>query len=119
MENDVVVAFNGAKVEAAAATEHDSRGPPQKTVTLTIVRNGQRKDVKVMLGSWNVMSHARAFSAANNAFPPPPPHAYPPDVEIPSFTLLSARHGLVVESLSPQLADFFGVSRGTACWCAR
>lgn len=113
MENDVVIAFDGAKVDGPQQLQNMIHvAAPQKTVVLTIVRNGQHKDVKVVLGSWNVMSNARAFSAANNAFPPPPPHAYPPDVEIPSFTLLSARHGLVVESLSPQLADFFGVSRG-------
>ncbi len=33
-------------------------------------------------------------------------------MEVPSFTLLSERHGLVVESLSPQLSDFFGVAAG-------
>jgi ElaB/YqjD/DUF883 family membrane-anchored ribosome-binding protein len=31
---------------------------------------------------------------------------------MPAFTVLSTRHGLVVESLSPQLSDFFGVARG-------
>jgi serine protease Do len=113
LENDVVIAFDGAKVDGPAQLQSMIHvAPPQKTVVLTIVRNGQRKDVKVVLGSWNVMSHARNFNAATNSLPPLPPRAYPPDMEIPSFTLLSARHGLVVESLSPQLADFFGVSRG-------
>ncbi|MGA2687286.1 MAG: PDZ domain-containing protein [Candidatus Korobacteraceae bacterium] len=112
MENDVVVAFDGSKVDGPEQLQgliHAS--PPQKTITLTIVRNGQRKDLKVTLGTWNVMSHARAMPAIVLGNPPPP-HAYPPDLEIPSFTVLSARHGLVVESLSPQLADFFGVPRG-------
>lgn len=112
MENDVVVAFDGSKVDGPEQLQgliHAS--PPQKTVTLTIVHNGQRRDVKVTLGSWNVMSHARAMPAIVLGNPPPP-HAYPPDLEIPSFTVLSARHGLVVESLSPQLSDFFGVPRG-------
>jgi hypothetical protein len=112
LENDVVIVFDGAKVDGPQQLQNMIHvAPPQKTVVMTIVRNGQRKDVKVTLGSWNVMSHARAFSSSNNAFPAPP-RAYPPDIEIPSFTLLSARHGLVVESLSPQLADFFGISRG-------
>jgi len=113
MENDVVVAFDGSKVDGPEQLQgliHAS--PPQKTVTLTIMRNGQRKDLKVTLGTWNVMSHARAMPAITLGSPPPPFHAYPPDLEIPSFTVLSARHGLVVESLSPQLADFFGVPRG-------
>jgi hypothetical protein len=112
LENDVVVAFDGSKVDGPEQLQgliHAS--PPQKTVTLTIVRNGQRKDMKVTLGSWNVMSHARTMPpiVLGN---PPPPRVYVPDLEIPSFTVLSARHGLVVESLSPQLSDFFGVPRG-------
>ncbi len=112
LENDVVVAFEGSKVEGPQQLQgliHVT--PPQKTVTLTVVRGGQRKDVKVTLGSWNIMSHARTFDSSTLAVPPPP-HAFVPDLDVPSFTLLSSRHGLVVESLSPQLADFFGVPHG-------
>ncbi len=112
VENDVVVAFNGSKVDNPTQLQgliHAS--VPQKPVTLTIIHSGQRRDVKVTLGSWNVMSNARAFTAMNLGSPPPP-HAITPDLEIPSFTVLSSRHGLVVESLSPQLADYFGVTRG-------
>lgn len=112
LENDVVVAFNGSKVDGPEQLQgliHTS--PPQKPVTLTIIRNAQRKDVKVTLGTWRVASNTRGFSAFAMS-PPPPRAAYVPDVEIPSFAMLSARHGLVVESLSPQLADFFGVPRG-------
>ena len=69
MENDVVIAFDGAKVDGPQQLQNMIHvAAPQKTVVLTIVRNGQHKDVKVVLGSWNVMSHARAFNAANNAF---------------------------------------------------
>ncbi len=112
MENDVVVAFDGSKIDGPEQLQgmiHTAA--PQKTVTLTIMRNGQRKDMKVTLGSWNVMSHAVSPAIAMGQ-PPLPPRVYAPDVEIPSFTVLSARHGLVVESLSPQLSDFFGVARG-------
>ncbi len=111
LENDVVVAFNGSKVDTPDQLQgliHTSA--PQKQVTLTVVRNGQRKDVKVTLGTWRVASNTRGSSFLMSS--PPPPRAYVPDVEIPSFAILSARHGLVVESLSPQLADFFGVPRG-------
>ncbi len=112
LENDVVVAFNGSKIEGPEQLQgliHTS--PPQKPVMLTIVRNAQRKDVKVTLGTWTVASHVRGGQAFAMS-PPLPPRAYVPDVEIPSFAILSARHGLVVESLSPQLADYFGVPRG-------
>ena len=112
LENDVVVGYEGSKVDGPAQLQgliHATA--PQKTVTLTVMRGGQRKDVKVTLGSWNIMSHARPMDAATLALPAPP-RAFMPDVEVPSFTLLSSRHGLVVESLSPQLADFFGVPHG-------
>jgi serine protease Do len=111
-ENDVVVAFEGSKVQGPDQLQgliHAT--PPQKTVTLTVLRGGQRKDMKVTLGSWNIMSHAPVPPVMTFASPAPP-RAFIPDVEVPSFTLLSSRHGLVVESLSPQLADFFGVPHG-------
>ena len=109
MENDVVVAYEGSKVDGPEQLQGLIHATPaQKTVTLTIMRNGQRKDMKVTLGSWNVMSHAVPAIALGS---PPPPHVAP-DLEIPSFTVISARHGLVVESLSPQLSDFFGTQRG-------
>jgi hypothetical protein len=110
MENDVVVAYEGSKIDGPEQLQgliHATA--PQKTVTLTIMRNGQRKEMKVTLGSWNVMSHAVPAIALGQT---PLPHAFPPDLEIPSFTVISARHGLAVESLSPQLSDFFGVPRG-------
>lgn len=112
LENDVVVAYEGSKVDGPS----DLQGlihatPPQKTVTLTVVRGGQRKEVKVTLGSWNIMSHAHNIDVTTLAVPPPP-RVFAPDLELPAFTLLSSRHGLVVESLTPQLADFFGVPHG-------
>ena len=111
LENDVVVAFNGSKIDTPEQLQgliHTSA--PQKSITLTVIRTGQRKDVKVTLGAWRVASNTHGSSFLMSS--PPPPRAYVPDVEIPSFAILSARHGLVVESLSPQLAEFFGVPRG-------
>ncbi len=113
LENDVVLAFDGAKVDGPEQLQNLIHvTPPQKTITLTIMRSGQRRDVKVTLGSWNVMSRAHTFNATNNLASPGPPRAVAPDLDIPSFTLLSERHGLVVESLSPQLAEYFGVTHG-------
>jgi len=112
LENDVVVAYEGAKVDNPEQLQgliHTT--PPQKTVTITVMRAGQRKEVKVTLGSWNIMSHAGTLDASVMAVPPPP-RVFMPDVEVPAFTLLASRHGLVVESLTPQLADFFGVPHG-------
>lgn len=111
MENDVVVAFNSSKIDSPEQLQgliHAS--PPQTPVTLTVVRNAQRKDVKVTLGTWSVASHVRGAQAFA-MLPPLPARAAPPDIELPSFAILSARHGLLVESLSP-LAEFFGVPPG-------
>ena len=112
LENDVIVGFEGSKVDSPQQLQgliHVT--PPEKTVTVTIMRSGQRKNMKVTLGRWDMMSTVHTIPAYNLAAPPPP-GVYVPDVEVPSFTLLSSRHGLVVESLSPQLADFFGVPHG-------
>lgn len=112
LENDVVIGFEGSKVDNPQQLQGLIHATPaQKTVTLTVMRAGQRKDVKVTLGSWNMMSHARTLDASVMAVPPPP-RVFAPDVDVPAFTLLSQRNGLVVESLTPQLADFFGVPHG-------
>ena len=68
MENDVIVGFNGAKVDNPGQLQgliHTST--PEKPVTLTIVRNGERKDVKVTLGSWSTMSRIAAKSQSVHA----------------------------------------------------
>src|SRR5690349_3193884 len=51
LENDVVVGYEGSRVQGPEQLQgliHAT--PPQKTVTLTVVRSGQRKDVRVTLG---------------------------------------------------------------------
>ncbi len=111
--NDVVVAFNGSKVQGPEQLQDMIHATAAgKTVNLTVVRDGQKKDISVALGAWpNAMAHAR------NLAPVPymgfaPPSIKVPDVDVPSFTTLASRHGLVVESMCPQLADYFGVPHG-------
>ena len=114
---DVVTAFNGKKVsgpEQFADLIHDSA--PGSTVTLTVVRNGHSQDMKVKLGDWKQM-------AAMPPQPPTPPQplspagtmppmlAMPamPAIDVPGYSPLLAHSGVLVEPLSPQLCDFFGV----------
>jgi F0F1-type ATP synthase membrane subunit b/b' len=114
---DIVVAFNGKPVtnpEQFASLIHSSA--PGSSVTMTVVRNGQNKDMKVTLGDWKQMAGMPPKAPLNPVgampyMPPPPPmppHVYP-EIDIPSGTTISARQGIVVEPLSPQLCDFFGV----------
>lgn len=112
--NDVVVGFNGSNVQGPAQLQgmiHNTAAG--KTVSLTVIREGQKKNINVTLGAWpSAVAHAQSFVA------PLPPVAFPgpamaspafPDVEVPSFVAAASRHGIVVEGLCPQLSDFFGV----------
>ncbi len=112
--NDVVVGFNGAKVQSPDQLQEMIHATAAgKTVNMTVVRDGQKKNINVTLGAWpTAVAHTQGFVA------PLPPIAFAgpamaspafPDAEVPSFVALASRHGLVVESLCPQLSDYFGV----------
>jgi len=109
---DIVVAYNGKPVtgsEQFASLIHGSA--PGSTVTMTVIRGGQSKDIKVTLGDWKQMAgmpKGPMSPAGNMMFPVPPmPRVYP-DIDIPGGPSISARHGIVVEPLSTQLGEFFG-----------
>jgi membrane-associated protease RseP (regulator of RpoE activity) len=115
--NDVVVGFNGSKVQSPDQLQEMIHATAAgKTVNLALVRDGQKKNINVTLGAWpTAVAHTQGFAA------PLPPVAFSgpamaspaiPDIEIPSFVALASRHGLVVESLCPQLSDYFGVPKG-------
>jgi serine protease Do len=113
-ENDVIVGFDGAKVESPeqlGSMIHATR--PGKTAMFTVFRNGEKKDVKVTLGSWPQINapHAKGFVSSAPRWAPPVV-APVPEIEVPSVAVLSSHHGLVVESLCPQLADYFNVPGG-------
>ncbi len=113
---DIVITFNGTPVDGSdefASLIHASA--PGKTVSMTVLRGGRSKEIKVTLGDWKQMAAMpKAPVPPGAAMPfvtpiaPLPPRMYP-DIDIPSFTSLSMRHGVVVEPMSPQLCDFFGV----------
>ena len=114
---DIVVAFNGKPVSSSeqfASLIHASA--PGSTAMMTVIRNGQSKDLKVTLGDWGQMAAMPPKPPVSPAgsmpfakpMPPMPPRMYP-DIDIPAGTSISARQGIVVEPLSPQLCDYFGV----------
>ena len=114
--NDVVVGFNGSKVQNPQQFQDMIHATPAgKIVSLTLIRNGQKQDISVTLGAWpNAMAHAQNYL-------PPPPRVYAgpamagpviPDIDVPTFNIMASRHGVVVENLSPQLSDYFGVPHG-------
>ena len=111
--NDVVVGFNGSKIQTPdQLSEMIHTTAAGKLVKLTVLRDGQKKDIDVTLGAW-----PHVVVRAQNLPPVPymafaPPSVRMPDVDVPTFNVLASRHGVVVESLCPQLSDYFGVPRG-------
>jgi serine protease Do len=116
-ERDVIVSFDGKKVNNSAQLREMIRSaPPGREVTLTVVRDGQPIIVKPNLGSRGGVSVARGPNGSM--------HLEAPDVVIPTIPAMainvpgihvlqySARNGAVVEDLTPQLAEYFGVRGG-------
>ena len=113
-DHDVILTFNGQAVASVAELKRMLREtPPGRTVTLGISRDGQMKNIPVKLGdrakeaemSWD--SHAIVI-------PPIPPMPPMPEIDIPEIHIgaSTARYGMQIENLTPQLGEFFGVKDG-------
>ena len=115
-EHDVILTMNGTPIESGAQLRrmiHET--PPGRVVTLGLSRDGQPLSMQVQLADKH-----KEFS--NWAGPKPGdihvniPPIQLPDIDIPSMNMVvvtsSARSGLMVENITPQLGDFFGVKDG-------
>jgi serine protease Do len=114
-EHDVILTMNGASIESGAQLRrmiHEM--PPGRIVSFGLSRDGQPMTVKVQLADKH-----NEFSFHT----PKPgdihvniPEIHIPDIDIPSINMVvvtsSARSGLMVENITPQLGDFFGVKNG-------
>jgi C-terminal processing protease CtpA/Prc len=116
-EGDVILSFNGEKVESAETLKrmiHET--PSGRSVALGISRNGQSQNVNAMLGDRKDLARSGVYVPAGPGprivIPPMPPM----HVEIPQIEMFSRsstpRVGVSVESLTPQLGDFFGAPNG-------
>jgi serine protease Do len=125
-EHDVILSLNGNQVESVEQLRRMIREiPPGRLVTLGISRAGQPFTLKVQLAD-----RKKAFAMAGKGksfnFPMPPILAMPampsvnatpfvPEMDMPVSIVVvhsSARSGLMVENLTPQLGDFFGAKNG-------
>jgi C-terminal processing protease CtpA/Prc len=114
-EHDVILTMNGTAVESGAQLRrmiHET--PAGRIVELGLSRDGQPMSVKVQLADKH-----KEFAFAT----PRPgdihvniPEIRIPDIDIPSMNMVvvtsSARSGLMVENITPQLGEFFGVKNG-------
>ena len=119
-EHDVILTMNGTEVESVEQLRRMIREiPPGRVVTLGISRDGQPMTIKAQLADRkknycynlvltpsNSTSPCRRCRAACRSLP---------DMDMPVSIVVvhsSARSGLMVENLTPQLGDFFGAKNG-------
>jgi membrane-associated protease RseP (regulator of RpoE activity) len=113
-EHDVIVSLNGTAVESAAQLRRMIKEtPPGRVVNLGISRDGQPLTIKVQLAD----RHKSTGWGQNGKFEMPQMPKMPdlPDFEVPVSVVIvhsSARSGLMVENITPQLGEFFGVKGG-------
>jgi serine protease Do len=115
-EHDVILTMNGATIESGAQLRrmiHET--PPGRVVTLGLSRDGQPITVKVQLGDRHKEYSLVGPKAKDFHFEMPEIKVMP-DIDIPSINMVvvtqSARSGLTVENITPQLGEFFGVKNG-------
>jgi len=119
-EHDVILNLNGNQVESVEQLRrmiHEI--PPGRLVTLGISREGQPMTVKAQLAdrkkTFALAMPGKAFSFAMPAMPAIPAMPAMPEMDVPVSIVVvhsSARSGLMVENLTPQLGDFFGTKNG-------
>ncbi len=123
-EQDVILTLNGEKIASVEQLRRMIREtPPGRTVTLGISRNGQLMTYHVQLANRkngfadSYGENAKSFHFSMPAMPAMPaiPDLPAMDLDIPLSIVIvhsSARSGLMVENLTPQLGDYFGVRNG-------
>lgn len=120
-EHDVILTLNGTAVESVEQFRrmiHET--PPGRVISMGISRSGQPMTVKVQLADRNKgygYGYGYGPDAKSFHFEMPEIPAIPamPDIDIPVSIVVvhsSARSGLMVENLTPQLGDFFGAKNG-------
>ena len=119
-EHDVIVAFNGTPVESQEQFKRLMREtPPGRIVAMDILREGQPEKIKVQLADRKKLESSvwpREPQDFAMAMPPTPP--MPPMPDFPrawteqSITRIRSTSGVTLESLTPQLGDYFGVKNG-------
>ena len=114
-EHDVILTMNGTAVESGAQLRrmiHET--PAGRIVSFGISRDGQPTTVKVQLAD-RKKEYAYGPKMRDFHFEMPDVHVMP-DIDIPSVNMVvvttSARSGLMVENITPQLGEFFGVKNG-------
>ena len=112
-EHDVIVGINGNPVTNEDQLRNFVRQtPPGTTVTLDYMRAGQAMKVQVTLADRMQIAHSRFLQEMAPAIHDFPPFLMP-DFDMPGINLLHfGPTGAVLENLTPQLCEYFGVRNG-------
>jgi predicted metalloprotease with PDZ domain len=112
-EHDVIVSLNGTAVESAAQLRRMIKETPAgRVVNLGISRDGQPMTIKVQLADRH---KSMEWEPKMPELPKMPQIPTLPDFDVPVSVVMvhsSFRSGLMVENITPQLGDFFGVKGG-------
>jgi serine protease Do len=113
-QHDVIVSLNGAAVESAAQLRRMIKETPAgRVISLGISRDGQPQSIKVQLANRSKSKDWPVIPEIKLAMPAMPAMA---DFDMPVSVVIahsSLRSGLMVENITPQLGDFFGVKGGS------
>ena len=112
-EHDVILTMNGTTIDSGAQLRRMIREtPPGRVITLGISRDGQPVAVKVQLADRKKEYWSKSGKELKIEIPPIPP--MPPMPEMPTFVVVhtSPRSGLMVENITQQLGEYFGVKDG-------
>jgi serine protease Do len=114
-EHDVILTMNGTSIESGAQLRrmiHEM--PPGRVVSFGLSRDGAPLTVKVQLADKH--SEFAMHGSHSGDIHVNIPDIHIPDIEMPNFewvvTTRSERSGLMVENITPQLGEFFGVKNG-------
>jgi serine protease Do len=116
-EHDVILEFNGAQVESVEQLRRMIREiPPGRTVALGISRDGQPMTLNPTLADRS-KHYSFAYTGPKVKMPKVVIPRIPEVPEIPEMGNIvvitgSTNSGLLVENLTPQLGEFFGVKNG-------
>lgn len=118
-EHDVILTLNGQSVESVEQLRrmiHEI--PPGRVVSIGISRNGQPLTLKTQLEDRKQAmgyGNGKPFKVVVPTMPVMPAMPAMPEMDVPVSVVVvhsSLRSGLMVENLTPQLAEFFGTRNG-------
>jgi predicted metalloprotease with PDZ domain len=122
-EHDVLLSVNGTHIESEEQLRRVVREtPPGRTVAIGLLRDGQPVSLNVTLADRKEMFKAMAKKGGWPVMPPMPampPHSGVPlgesFMDSPQINVLvqtTGRSGIMVEGITPQLGEYFGLRNG-------